>query len=151
MSYIPPVPLSLVVPTTASTTTYGVAVHTPLFERLVLVAALASLSASTLDVYVQESWDNGTTWTDVGHFAQITAGHAAVIYRLVLPSAGTAVVVGQGTVSNAPPVLAAGSFADGPWGPMLRLVSVTGIGANASTATQTLTLLSWRPGQRAFN
>lgn len=139
----PPISLPLAVPTTASTTTYGAPVHVPVYDKAVLVAQLAAGSASTLDVTVQESWDFGETWTDVAHFAQLAA-NASKNYRLVLPSAGTVTTVGVGTVSAAAPVLAAGDFADGPWAPMLRLVSVTGSGTNAAVANQNLLLVPWR-------
>jgi hypothetical protein len=139
----PPVSLALAVPVTASTTTYGAPVRLPIYDKLVLVAQLAAGSVSTLDVTVQESWDFGTTWTDVAHFTQLTAA-ATKNYRLVLPAAGTVTTVGVGTASSAAPVLAAGDFADGPWGPMLRLVSVTGSGTNAAIANQNVLLVPWR-------
>lgn len=142
-----PISLPLVIPITASTTTYGAVVHLPAYDKLVLVAQLAAGSVSTLDVTVQESWDFGTTWTDVAHFTQLAA-NASKNYRLVLPSAGTVSTVGVGTVGSAAPVLAAGSFADGPWGPMLRLVGVTGTGTNAAVANQNLLLYPWRPASR---
>lgn len=138
---------TLTVPTTASTTTYGTSgngiIYLPAADTYVILAQLTAGSVSTLNVYIQESWNQGTTWEDVAAFVQLTAAQTKN-YRLVLPSAGTATTVGVGTVSSAAPALAAGSFADGPWGPWLRLVSVTGSGANAATVNQVLHVVAWR-------
>lgn len=150
-----PRPLTLSVPAAASTTTVGpaVAVGWPQ-SGLVLVATLTGMSAGTLDLYIQESWNGGATWNDVAHFTQIAANAAAASERLSVSTAGSGtagnsvpVVVGTGTTAAPGVALAAGKFVDGPWGPLVRLVAVTGAGANAGPVSQTINLYPWRPSQ----
>lgn len=45
------------------------------FDDLIVEVAVSAASGTnpTLDVYVQQTFDNGTTYVDVAHFTQITA------------------------------------------------------------------------------
>ena len=149
MSGLPVIPVSIVVPLAASTTTYGIAFNMPSYDRLTIVASLVALPTTTCDVYIQESWDNGTTWVDVGHFTQMAGGSSTPTYRVQVPCVGAAAGVAAtvGTVGTAVPTLAANTFVDGPWGPTLRLVAHTGAGTNANGATQTIQLI---PGRRTL-
>jgi hypothetical protein len=148
---------TLVVPTTASTTTYGSPFQLQFpGDWIVIVATLTAGSASTLGIWLQESWDGGTTWTDIVAFKQLAAA-ATLTYRLVAAhtasSSGTTVVAGSpavvtsGTAALAVPTLVGatgsnGVALDGPWGPLLRIVSTTGTGTNSATVTQTLKIIS---------
>jgi hypothetical protein len=147
------------VPTTASTTTYGTpfSIQWP-YDALVVIATLKAGSASTLNIYIQESWDGGTTWTDVAAYKQIAAAGTAT-YRLVTShigaSSGTTEVFGapaavtSGTVSSAVPSLVGptgsnGVALDGPWGTLTRIVSTTGTGTNSAAVTQTFLFIPWQ-------
>lgn len=144
-----PVPIkqSFSVPAAASTTTVG-----PAFQnfgpsdKLALFATLTGMSASTLDLYLQETWDGGVTWYDVAHFSQVAANSGPTVTRLVTstPSVATPLTIGTGTLTAATPALAAHTFVDAPWGPLLRFVSVTGTGANSGAVTQNITIIAWQ-------
>ena len=128
-------------PTTVATTTYGpaFAVSNP-WDSQTILAQIPSLAKGALNVYVQESWDGGTTWADVAAFTQVAAGGATQQTRQIIgrvTNSDTARAVGIGTAASAPPALTAGSFASGPWGFNLRLVSVTGASASAAGVTAT--------------
>lgn len=106
------------------------------FERcdsLTINALIRGATGGTLDVYVQTSHDGGTTWVDLVHFPQLSAGAAAVRYvahlsRAAVPTAP--VVVGSGTS----PVLAANTIANGSWGDDLRVLFVAGVSTSAGGA-----------------
>ena len=148
MSYGTPVPFvqAFSAPSAASTTTAGAAFSLAYpSSAVVIVATLTGMSASTLDLYVQESWDAGVTWIDAAHFAQLAIGAAASSTRLAIAASSTTpLVVGVGTVAAPGVALAAGKFVDGPWGPLLRIVSVTGAGVNAGPVVQTLRFYAWQ-------
>ena len=66
---------------TGSAVVYGASGSGAAFrEALVLlnVTAAATASGDTLDVYIDVSPDGGTTWFNVGHFAQILGNGGAV-------------------------------------------------------------------------
>jgi hypothetical protein len=129
------VPVALSVPSTESTTTAGSAVGGfDNYDELHCVASLVGLAGGTLDVYVQESLDGGTTWFDVCHFPQLASGAAAIRYSFTVPRDSALKAVGQGTT----PALAVNNVAGGPWGPQLRLLSVTGAGTSGDAKVQTL-------------
>lgn len=136
------VTVTLAVPITASTTTYGAPFQLAFpCDWAVIIATLVAGSASTLDVAIQETWDGGTTWTDVCHFTQVTAA-ATVQYRVVTSHLGLIQAVKSGTVASAVPALTAGKVCDGPWAPLLRLVATTGTGTNSGIVTQTILLIA---------
>jgi hypothetical protein len=135
---------TLVVPTPASTTTYGTWFQLPSpADRTVVVASLVAGSASKLNVYLQESWDGGVTATDVLAFAQLNASTSAQ-YRVVPPNLGTIGTVASGVAASTAPTLTAGTVLDQPWGPLLRIVSVTGTGTNSGAVTQSLNFIPWQ-------
>lgn len=133
--------LSLSVPSTASTTTAGSAVRGfGNYDALKGVATLTGITGGTLDVYIQHSFDGGTTWSDVAHFPQLSAGASAITYDFSITLDSTIRTVGKGTS----PLLAANTLCAGPWADQLRLVSVTGTGTSGSAQTQTVNFLCWR-------
>jgi hypothetical protein len=109
------------------------------YDAISIDANLVGATGGTLDVYVQRSSDNGTTWRDYIHFPQLAAGAAAVKYT-VAPSlgAGSIVVVGAGTT----PALAVNTCTNGPWGRSLRVLMVAGSGTSAGAAVA-MTLNCW--------
>jgi len=106
------------------------------FERchsLTINALVRGGVGGTLDVSVQTSHDEGTTWIDLVHFPQLTAGAAVVRYAAHVSRATSPtnpVVVGSGTS----PVLAANAIAGGSWGDSLRVVLVAGVSTSAGAA-----------------
>lgn len=130
---------TLVVPSTASTTTVGAAFSvTPKFNYMGLIANLVGHTGGTLDVYLQDSPDGGTTWFDCVHFTQLAAGVSRVERAGVQASGGTLATIGQGTLAAPGVALAAGSVAGGPWASLMRLVAVTGSGTSGVDRTQTV-------------
>lgn len=113
------------------------------YLSLSIVAKLVGATGGTLDVYLQSSPDQGTTWVDYAHFAQLAAGAAAVKYALV---------VGQGVQSAAPvvvginatPALAVNTVVGGGWGDRLRLLMVAGASTSAGAAVN-VTVSAQRP------
>ena len=140
-----PISVAFSVPATASTTTLGTAFKLPVaYDRMIVIASMASMSAGTLDLYIQESWDQGNTWNDVAHFAQLAAAAPAAIARVAVNpvASGAPVVVGGST-----PALAAGKAVEGPWAPTLRIVSVVGAGVNSGPVAQQFTFI---PSQQSY-
>jgi hypothetical protein len=126
---------SLAVPATGATTTIGKPFALPQpVDKLGLILTAAGLSSSTLDVYVQGSWNEGDTWFDSIDIAQIAGGaaSASVFYGInELNGSGTAPTVGTGTPTSASPAIPAGISTPPPWAPLLRLVTVSGSGTNS--------------------
>ena len=100
------------------------------FESMDVVAELVGATSDTLDVYLQTSPDEGNTWVDAIHWPQLSAGHAAVVYRNTLSLASTPTaptVVGEGLS----PALAANTVVPGAFGDRARLVMVAGASTSA--------------------
>ncbi len=126
----------------ASTRIAGNPISTSRYDSFVVVAELAGVGGITCDVWIEESWD-GTNWFEVGHFAQLAAGAAAIVYRLSPTLDATVRTVAKNATTNG--TLAAGTFCGGPWGPQLRLVSRTGAGSpSGGTITQTVRIEQWQ-------
>lgn len=111
-------------------------------QSLTIIATLAGATGGALDVYLQTSFDGGTTWYDFAHFTQITAAAAAVtrlwhVNRAVAVS--TVATIGSGTT----PALAANAINGGAWGNAFRLLYVAGASTSAG-AVQTVRLFGWR-------
>ena len=109
------------------------------FGAVRVVGILQGATGDTLDVYLQASWDNGTTWFDIGHFAQLAAA-AAVTTKTVTYAREqqntTAVAIGSG----ASPALAANTFLGGEFGGLIRAYFVPGASTSAG-ASQTIHIL----------
>jgi hypothetical protein len=73
-----PVVVPFTVPAAASATTMGtmfsVAIRT---TNSLIVSTLTGVSVGTLDLYIEDSWDGGVTWYNVGHFTQLAGGAAS--------------------------------------------------------------------------
>lgn len=127
----------------ASTRVAGTAVDAQKYDAFTLIAELAGVGGITCDIWVEESWDGGTTWFEVAHFTQLGASAAAVVYRCSPPLDATVRTIGKNTTTNG--TLAAGTVCSGPWGPQLRLVSRTGAGTpSGGTITQTVRIEQWQ-------
>lgn len=132
---------TLTVPSTASTTTAGTAFSVPLhYDSMLVVGELVGLTGGTLDVYLQDSPDDGTTWIDCAHFTQLSAASTAkVAFGLTLSS--TIVPVGVGTLGSPGVALAAATIRSAPWAPLMRIVAVSGSGTSGSSQIQAITFV----------
>jgi hypothetical protein len=145
-----PIIISFSVPAAASTTTIGTQFSLGCgYDKIVLISTLTGMSVGTLDLYIEESWDLGTSWYQVGHFTQLAGGAAAATKRQIIPypGTGTAVATSKSTLASASLSLAANTFLEMPWAPLLRIISVTGAGVNAGPVVQTITFAPWRQSQ----
>lgn len=116
---------------TAAGTSYALGLDA--CDSLTIIGALQGATGGTLDVYVQTSWDEGTTWYDFAHFTQLSAGAAAIKHAWHVSRASertTITTVGTGTS----PALAVGTIMSGGWGNMMRLVFVAGVGTSVGAA-----------------
>jgi hypothetical protein len=130
---------TLSVPSTASTTTAGAAFALPLkYDSMIVVGSLAGLTGGTLDIYLQDSPDGGTTWLDCAHFPQVSAaGSVKTSFSLALSSVFTP--IGIGTTGSPGVALAAGAIRPAPWcTDTMRIVAVSGGGTSGSAAVQTI-------------
>lgn len=101
------------------------------YDELKIVAQLVGATGGTLDVFLQHSPDNGTTWFDYAHFTQLADGAAAVIYNCSSRFGGTApVAIGTGIL----PALGANLCVGGVVGNMMRCVGSAGAGTNTGAA-----------------
>lgn len=109
------------------------------FGAVRIVGILQGATGDTLDVYLQASWDNGTTWFDIGHFAQLAAAAASTTKTVTYAREQqntTAVTIGSG----ASPALAANTFLGGEFGALIRAYFVPGASTTEGKA-QTIHVL----------
>ncbi len=132
---------------TGSSGAAGVASSSPVdltqFSSLSVTAALVGAAGGPLDVYLQTSFDGGTTWVDYAHFPQFLAAATAVKYAFsttMIAQSAAPVVVGN----NLSPALAANTVVGGTWGDRFRLVMVAGALTTAGAAVA-VTLSFSRP------
>lgn len=128
--------------TSPATATTGVATITAngldRFDWFTVDAVLTGGTGGTLDVYLQR--DVAGTWVDWIHFAQLSAGAAAIRKTVDSKSAAAGpVTVGSGTS----PALAAGSCSCCHPGEKVRVLFVAGASTSAG-ASQTITLTGFR-------
>src|SRR5687768_12472025 len=110
-------------------------------DSLTVVATLAGATGGTLDVYLQTSYDGGTTYVDFCHFPQLAAAAASSIriWHITRNLAQTTLTtVGSGTT----PVLAANAIVGGCWGNHMRLLFVAGASTSAGAA-QSVTIAAY--------
>lgn len=102
-------------------------------SSLTIIGELQGATGGTLDVFLQTSWDGGTTWYDYAHFTQLAAGAAAIKHAWHVSRASertTITTVG----SAAAGVIAAGTIMAGGWGNMMRLAFTAGASTSAGAA-----------------
>lgn len=87
---------------------------------LVLIRVSAAGTATgTVNLYLQDSWDGGTTWDDVLASSNITLGSTTGVQRFVIQGRIATSITQASTVSNA--ALSAGTVRSGPFGDRVRL------------------------------
>lgn len=131
----------------ASTTTVG-ALSPDVGTGWTSIEAFGKLlgpTGGTLDVYVQDSIDNGVEWRDWAHFTQCVAATASK-QHLCAALGNSNTVIGIGTAAAPAVALAAASVRPGHPGPKFRVVYVTGTGVTVAAA-QTIWLECRRSGQ----
>jgi len=108
---------------------------------ITIIDSLLGATGGTLDVYVQDSPDGGTTWYDYIHYAQIAAAGGAQPIGAYDPTLNdTRTVIGTGTS----PALAASAFRGGKPFDQMRLLLVAGAGTSAG-ASQGVKVVVTRP------
>lgn len=113
------------------------------FGKVVLGSRLLGATGGALDVYIQTTYDGGTTWHDVCHFAQVAAAAALAgfVATITRGPRGTAAITAV-NAADGTPALAANTVVDA-LGNGLRVVYVAGAGTSAG-AVQTITGLATR-------
>ena len=105
------------------------------YQALSFEAVLQGATVGSLDVYMQNSPDMGSTWYDYIHFAQLAAGSAVVRYVASVASGAQNLAL-QAIGTNLTPLLAASTAIGGAWGDRFRLVMVAGAGTSAGAPVQ---------------
>ena len=87
---------------------------------LVLIRVSAAGTATgTINLYLQDSWDGGTTWDDVLASSNITLGSTTGVQRFVIQGRIATSITQASAASNA--ALSAGTVRSGPFGDRVRL------------------------------
>lgn len=103
----------------------------------------AGVVAGTLTLYLQDSWDGGTTWDDVVASTAITLGTTTGTQRYVVQGRIATTITQGSAVSNL--ALSAGTVRQGPFGDRLRLVEKLESAAGSPIgATYTVTIIPCR-------
>ncbi len=132
------VDLTATSPASATTTAQTAVTGIGQYRSMMIFATIQGATGGTLDIYLQASPDNGTTWIDYAHFPQLAAAAAAINRVWVVSKSGqqtTLTAVGTGTS----PALAVNTIVGGEWGDRIRVVFVSGAGTTAG-ASQTIKL-----------
>ena len=108
---------------TGNTATAGSAVCSlEEFTRALLMLTISDKTmdaSTTLDIYVQYSPDEGTTWDDIACFSQVTSGALADGTYVVALNHGAVGVVDRATDDGA--TITANSVRNQPWGDRMRI------------------------------
>lgn len=121
-------------PSTATTAAQTAVTGLDVYHSCWIVSYIRGGTGGTLDVYIQSSFDGGTTWVDHAHYTQLAAGGSLVAWshNVSGPTGGTA-PTSVNTVSGTP-TLAANTVVQGTLGNALRVVFVSGSGTSAGAA-----------------
>lgn len=106
--------------TTARTTTTGWAIYKSV--DFVLNVTAGGTATGTVNIYIQDSVDGGTTWDDVVSFAQLTLGGGTQTQRACVQ--GAIATSRAGTAAQQTQALAANSIRQGPFGDRFKVVEV---------------------------
>lgn len=96
-------------------------------------ATLTGATGGALDVYLQTSHDEGVSWNDFAHYAQLAAaaGVATYSFTAARSAPGTSIVV---TGRDTTPALAANAVLGGEFGDRIRVLFVGGAGTSVGAA-----------------
>jgi hypothetical protein len=127
--------------TTTRTTTTGLDAYTDL-DLLVLITN-AGAATGTLQLFLEDSRDGGTTWDDLVSTAAFTFGAGATNYQFAV-SGKIATSRPQGQAAQQE-TLAAGSCRQGPFGERVRVrEKVSGVSGSPTGVTYTITAVAKR-------
>lgn len=103
----------------------------------------AGVATGTLQIYIQDSWDAGTTWDDLISSNTFAFGASLTTQRFVIQGK-IATSATQGSAA-AIETLAAGTVRSGPFGDRIRIrEKVSGPAGSPTGATYTITLIPCR-------
>jgi hypothetical protein len=132
--------------TSPTSATYKVTTGVPGFadfKTITFIAKIIAPASGALDVLIEHSPDQGTSWYEYVHFTQVAAG-ATKRYTYGPALNDSLVEVGEnnlvGDLQTTTMTLGAGSVAGGHWFDMLRVRYVAGVGTSAG-ATQVVNVL----------
>jgi hypothetical protein len=109
------------------------------FDALTIIGSLQGGTGGTLDVYLQTSYDGGTTWYDYAHWPQL-ADSDPLTMREWSVNRSTAVTASTTIGSGLAPALGVDTILGGAWGDMMRLLFDAGAGTSAGAA-QSVTII----------
>jgi hypothetical protein len=98
------------------------------FHSAEIVAVLQGNTGGPLDIYLQTSYDGGTTWCDYIHYTQVGAG-VLIKYRVSISKTAVTTAVPTQCFDAG---LGAGQVLGGEWGDRFRLKAVSGASTTAS-------------------
>lgn len=103
----------------------------------------AGTATGTVNIYIQDSWDGGTTWDDMVSSAQLTLGTTTGTQRFVIQGRIATTITQATAVSVA--ALSAGTVRSGPFGDRVRIrEKVAGTSGSPAGATYTITMIPCR-------
>lgn len=103
----------------------------------------AGTATGTVNIYIQDSWDGGTTWDDMVSSAQLTLGTTTGTQRFVIQGRIATTITQATAVSVA--ALSAGTVRTGPFGDRIRIrEKVAGTSGSPAGATYTITMIPCR-------
>lgn len=103
----------------------------------------AGTATGTVNIYIQDSWDGGTTWDDMVSSAQLTLGTTTGTQRFVIQGRIATTITQASAVSVA--ALSAGTVRTGPFGDRIRIrEKVAGTSGSPAGATYTITMIPCR-------
>jgi hypothetical protein len=100
------------------------------YDAIGIDVDLQGATGGTLDVYLQQSPDQGVNWYDIVHWPQLLAAASPIRYGSPISQSTTTTaptVIGK----NLTPALAAGAVVNGAFSDRMRLVMVAGSGTSA--------------------
>ena len=125
--------------TTTRMTTAGVEAYRDLAILINITAGGAA--TGTLQIFLQDSWDGGTTWDDLVASNTFAFGAAIITQRFVISGRLVTTLTQGSAVSNG--VLAAGTVRNGPWGDRIRVQEVvSGIAGGPTGVTYVISCVA---------
>lgn len=111
-------------------------------EVLINITA-GGTATGTLNLYIQDSVDGGTTWDDMIASNAFTFGAGAATQRFIIAGkVATSITQGSAVSIEA---LTAGTVRSGPWGPQLRVrEKVSGVSGSPVGPTYTISIVAKR-------
>jgi hypothetical protein len=103
------------------------------YDSIGIDVDLVGATGGTLDVYLQQSPDQGVNWYDVVHWTQLASGAAAVKYSSPISQA-TTTAAPTAVGKNLNPALLAGTVVNGAFSDRMRLLMVAGSGTSAGAS-----------------